>query len=64
VFIALDCLFEKVPTMTVQEVVKDPVFEIVDQMRKGRMNMVYRAAQLEYVYMLFREMILGAEEKE
>lgn len=63
VFIALDYLFEKVPNMTVEEVLRDPVFEIVDEMRKGRMNMVYRASQLEYIYMLFREMILGAEEK-
>jgi len=59
VFIALDYLFEEVPTMTVEEVLKDPVFEIVDEMRKGRMDMVYRASQLEYIYMLFREMILG-----
>jgi protein tyrosine phosphatase len=59
VFVALDYLFEKVPTMTAEEVLKDPVFEIVDEMRKGRMNMVYRASQLEYIYMLFREMILG-----
>jgi protein tyrosine phosphatase len=63
VFIALDYLFEKVPTMTVEEVLKDPVFEIVDEMRKGRMSMVYKAAQLDYIYMLFREMILGEQRK-
>lgn len=63
VFIALDYLFEEVPTMAVEEVLKDPVFKVVDEMRKGRMNMVYCASQLEYIYMLFREMILGDDER-
>ena len=59
VFIALDYLFTKVPSMTKDEILTDPVFHTVDEIRKWRGNMVFRPGQLQFVYDLFREMVLG-----
>jgi protein tyrosine phosphatase len=59
VFIALDYLFTAVPNMSMEEILKDPVFNTVDQMRKGRMLLVYKPTQLEYMYALFRDMVSG-----
>ena len=61
VFIALDYLFSAVPKMTKEEILKDPVFETVDQLRHARGTMVARASQLEYIYTLFRDMVLVDE---
>ena len=62
VFIAVDYLFNAVPQMSVEEILGDPVFETVDEMRRWRMSMVYRPAQLEFIYTLFRDMVLGDAE--
>lgn len=59
VFIALDYLFTVVPTMSQTEILADPVFETVDDMRTWRGNMVFRSEQLHYIYELFREIVQG-----
>jgi protein tyrosine phosphatase len=61
VFIALDYLFSKALEMSAQEVASDPVFETVDELRSYRTLMVCREPQLEYIYTLFREMILAEQ---
>lgn len=61
VFIALDFLFSRALEMSAQEVASDPVFETVDELRSYRTLMVCREPQLEYVYTLFREMILAEQ---
>ena len=58
VFIALDYLFTAVPHMTVEEIQSDPVFDTVEELRSWRTSMVCRPSQLEYIYTLFREMVL------
>jgi len=59
VFIALDYLFTVVPTLSQKEILADPVFETVDNMRTWRGNMVFRPEQLHYIYELFREIVRG-----
>jgi protein-tyrosine phosphatase len=61
VFIALDYLFTAVPHMTSEEILKDPVIETVDELRNWRTQMVCRVSQLEFIYTLFREMVLSEE---
>jgi protein-tyrosine phosphatase len=58
VFIALDYLLRAVPNMNTEKILMDPVFETIDEMRKGRMSLVYKANQLEYIYALFRDIVL------
>jgi protein-tyrosine phosphatase len=57
VFIAIDYLLRAVPTMTKDEILADPVYQTVDRMRHGRAGMVYRSAQLEFIYQMFAIMI-------
>jgi protein tyrosine phosphatase len=64
VFIAVDYLMSTVPRMSVDEILEDPVFESVNEMRKWRMSMVYRPAQLEYIYTLFKDIVLGDAAKQ
>lgn len=59
VFIALDYLLTTVPRMTSEEILNDPVFETVDELRNWRGSMVIRPSQLEYIYTLFREIALA-----
>jgi protein-tyrosine phosphatase len=59
VFIALDYLFVAIPHMTVEEILNDPVFETVDELRHWRTSMVCRSSQIEYIYTLFRTMVLA-----
>lgn len=59
VFIALDYLFTAVRHMSVEEIMGDPVFETVNELRSWRMSMACRVSQLEYIYTLFREMVLA-----
>ena len=59
VFIALDYLLSAVPPMTSEEILRDPVFETVDELRKWRPLMVVRQAQLDFLYSVFRELVLG-----
>ena len=61
VFIALDYLFTTVPRMTSEEILNDPVFETVDELRNWRTQMVCRLSQLEFIYNLFREMVLSSD---
>jgi len=61
VFIALDYLFTSLPHMTSEEILSDPVFETVDELRNWRTQMVCRVSQLEFIYTLFREMVLADE---
>jgi protein-tyrosine phosphatase len=61
VFIALDYLFSTALEMSPEEIASDPVFETVDELRSCRTLMVCREPQLEYVYTLFREMILAEQ---
>jgi protein-tyrosine phosphatase len=59
VFIALDYLLTAVPHLTSEEILSDPVFETVDELRHWRASMPVRVSQLEYIYALFREMVLA-----
>ena len=59
VFITLDSLFTKIPQMTAEEIQSDPVFETVDELRSWRTSMVCRPSQLEFIYTIFREMVLA-----
>ena len=59
VFIALDYLFTTVPHMTAEEIQSDPVFDTVNELRSWRTSMVCRSSQLEFIYTLFREMVLA-----
>jgi protein-tyrosine phosphatase len=61
VFIALDYLLTAVPHMTSEEILNDPVFETVDELRNWRGSMVIKSSQLEYIYTLFRETVLTDE---
>lgn len=61
VFIALDYLFTAVKEMTSEEILNDPVYETVDELRNWRPSMVCRLSQLEYIYTLFREIVLTAD---
>jgi protein tyrosine phosphatase len=61
VFIALDYLLRAVPSMNTEMILRDPVFETIDEIRKGRMSLVYKANQLEYIYALFRDIVLRDE---
>ena len=62
VFIALDFLFSTVPRMTRKQILEDPVYWTIDEMRKWRMAMVYKASQLGFIYGLFRDMVLGRDD--
>jgi protein tyrosine phosphatase len=59
VFIALDYLFTQAPSMKRQEILEDPVFQTVNELRRWRGNMVFRPGQLQYIYDLFAEMARG-----
>jgi len=61
VFIALDYLFSRALEMSASEIANDPVFETVDELRNWRTLMVCRVSQLEYIYTLFRGMILAEQ---
>lgn len=61
VFISLDYLFTTVPHMASEEILMDPVFDTVDELRNWRTQMVCRVSQLEFIYTLFREIVLSDE---
>ena len=61
VFIAFDYLFSRALEMSASEIANDPVFETVDELRSWRTLMVCRVSQLEYIYTLFRNIILAEQ---
>ena len=58
VFIALDYLFTKVPSMTKEQILEDPVFKTVNEIRKWRAWLVFQPDQLQFIYELFEKMAL------
>ncbi|EWC45558.1 hypothetical protein DRE_05416 [Drechslerella stenobrocha 248] len=54
-FIALDHLLAEIELGTYDDVVGDPIYELVDRLREQRMYMVQSESQYEYLYQIVRE---------